>query len=91
MGSNNMTDKQIAFQRAEKAFVEAQEAVENAERTRTSPDYGHNMKRAQEEAIEAETQIEKAISVSSETQKERLLGYREELETLKQQIEWPEQ
>lgn len=85
MASHYITDKQIAFQEAEKAFIQAQDAIENIDPTRA--DFGHNVKRAQKEAIEAEAQITKALSYASETQRERLEQYREGLEILKQQIE----
>lgn len=85
MASHFITDKQIAFQQAEKAYFEVQEALENIDPDR--PDFGHTVKQAQKEAIEAEAQIEKALSYASETQRKRLEEYREHLQSLKQQIE----
>lgn len=85
MPSQFITDKQIAFQRAEKAFLEAQKAVLNIDYQR--PDFAQNVKRAQKEAAEAEAQITKALSYASETQRKRLKQYEQELAWLKDQIE----
>lgn len=89
MGSHNMTEKQIAFQEAEKAFFEAKEAIANLDPS--SSDFGHRFKCAQQETIEAETQIDRALEFASETQRKRLYSYREQVDKLKHQLELSEE
>ncbi|UOE92658.1 DUF2524 family protein [Alkalihalobacillus sp. LMS39] len=74
-------DKQQAFQAAQQAVVQAEEATSVIH---DSPnDVGHHTKMALQEIEEAEQQVLKALTVASEHQKEQLHEYQQQLEQLK--------
>ncbi|WP_078554235.1 hypothetical protein [Bacillus alkalicellulosilyticus] len=77
-------DKQLAFQTAQQAVVQAQDAV--AEITPSAPDAGHDTKIAMQEIEEAEVQIQKALTVCTEHQKVQLGQFQDQLDQLKSQI-----
>lgn len=77
-------DKQQAYQAAEQAFVQAQEATADVQPTESN--YAFLRSRAIREIEEAEQQILKALTVSSERQHRQLDEYQQQLIELKQQL-----
>ncbi|WP_026674127.1 hypothetical protein [Alkalihalobacterium bogoriense] len=78
-------DKQQAFQAAQQAVVQAEEATAVID---DSPnDIGHHTKTAMQEIDEAEQQVLKALTVASEHQKEQLHQYQQQLEQLKNKVQ----
>lgn len=77
-------DKQQAYQAAEQAFVEAQEATADVKPTESN--YAVLKSRAIREIEEAEQQISKALTVASERQHRQLDEYDQQLNELKQQL-----
>lgn len=78
-------DKQQAYQAAEQAFVQAQEAKAEIDSSRS--DYAWHVNKAKEELEEAEIQIMKALTTASDTQHEQLTKYQEQLEQMKSELE----
>lgn len=77
-------DKQQAFQAAQQAVEQAKESFSAIERHQ--PDEGTRLKQARQEIEEAEVQIEKALTVSTEHQHEQLAQFQQTIDDLKQQI-----
>ncbi|NEU29222.1 hypothetical protein GN156_00290 [bacterium LRH843] len=77
-------NKQEAFQAAQQAVEEAQQATENI--ANHSPDEGRMRKRAVKEIMEAEEQVQKAYTVSSERQHEQLDQYQQVISDFKEQL-----
>ena len=73
-------DKQQAFQAAEPGVQEVRNIYEDIDET--APDYGAHAKRIKKEINEAQQQIEKALTVAGERQKEILLQMKEEMAEL---------
>ncbi|SDM67404.1 hypothetical protein SAMN04488137_1372 [Fictibacillus solisalsi] len=70
-------DKQQAFQDAEKGYSQAVEAHQLIQSD--AADYGTRVKELRKEAEEALQQIDNALEVSSEHQRQQLEQYRDEL------------
>lgn len=75
-------NKQQAFQAAEQGIEQARDVYRNL--NPNSAEYGHYLKRLEQEINEAEQQIENAHEVASETQKVQLENFQEEIDTMKQ-------
>ncbi|WP_062231997.1 hypothetical protein [Fictibacillus sp. FJAT-27399] len=71
-------DKQQAFQDAEKGYSQAVSANQLIQTQ--AADYGRRVKELKKEAEEALQQIDNALEVSSETQRQQLEQYRSELQ-----------
>ncbi len=77
-------DKQQAFQAAQQAVAQAHDAAKVMDVN--SGEYGHHVKRLQEEIGEAEQIILKALTNCTEHQHEQLTQFQQEIDSLKQQI-----
>lgn len=73
-------DKQQAFQAAQQGVNEAQELYQDI--VRDSASYGHQLKHLKNEVNEAMQQIENALEVASETQRDRLEQFRQDLHSI---------
>ncbi len=78
-------NKQQAFQAAQQGFEEVKNLYENL--NPNSPEYGHVLKRLNQEIVEARQQIESAHEVASETQRKVLEKYESELDQMTREIE----
>lgn len=78
-------DKQQAFQAAQQGVAQAKNIHEQLDPT--SPEYGHYVKQLKQEINEAIQQIENALEVASETQRETLYEYHGEINEMKQDVE----
>ncbi|WP_170007249.1 hypothetical protein [Bacillus fonticola] len=79
-------DKQEAFQHAQKGTKEAVDAATDI--LRDSSSYGHQLAHLKEEVMEAHQQINNALGVASEHQKEQLQQMQSDLQKLIQQAEF---
>ncbi|WP_026689784.1 hypothetical protein [Alteribacter aurantiacus] len=77
-------NKQQAFQAAQQAFVQLQDAMNDLHSG--DVDYGHHHKRAEQELNEAIQVIQKAHITASEHQKQQLKQYETELKQFEQQL-----
>lgn len=77
-------DKQQAFQAAEQGVQEVRDLYEEIDET--APEYGAYVKRIKKEINEAQQQIEKALTVAGERQKQVLEQMREEVAELDSQF-----
>jgi CHASE3 domain sensor protein len=73
-------DKQQAFQAAQQGTHQAKDIYENI--VRDDPDYGAHLKRLKNEVNEAYNQINNALEVSSDTQREQLQQFKQDLESI---------
>ncbi|OIJ18998.1 hypothetical protein BKP45_14845 [Anaerobacillus alkalidiazotrophicus] len=74
-------NKQQAFQAAQQAFVQAQQATNNL--IPNDEDFGHHFKQAEQEVMEAEQVIDKALRNASEHQRHELEKFQNELAEIK--------
>jgi biopolymer transport protein ExbB/TolQ len=77
-------DKQQAFQAAQQGYTQAKNAEQNV--VSDSSEYGKQLKHLQKEVNEAYEQIENALEVSSEHQRHQLEQYRNDLQSIVQQV-----
>ncbi|MDQ0214056.1 putative nucleic acid-binding Zn-ribbon protein [Oikeobacillus pervagus] len=77
-------NKQQAFQAAQQGFVEAQNAYNDI--VIDSADYGSQLSHLKNEVNEAYQQIENALEVASEHQREQLEKFRNDLGTIVQEV-----
>ncbi|MBU9712386.1 hypothetical protein [Evansella tamaricis] len=77
-------NKRQAFEAAQQAFVQFQEAMENLHPE--DADYGHHHKVAEQELDEAIQVIQKAHVTASEHQRKQLELYSKEIEQYKQEL-----
>lgn len=77
-------NKRQAFEHAQQAYSELQEAFHQLDPD--SPEFGHQVKLADEEINEASQIINKAYTVASEHQKRQLDLFSEELAQRKQEL-----
>lgn len=77
-------NKRQAFEHAQQAYTELQEAFQQLDPD--SPEFGHQVKLADEEINEASQIINKAYTVASEHQKRQLDLFSEEIAQRKQEI-----
>lgn len=73
-------NKQQAFQAAQQGTHQAKDIYENMQQG--SNDYGHQLKHLKNEINEAYQQIENALEVSSEGQVDQLRQFKNDLESL---------
>ncbi|UII54120.1 hypothetical protein LS684_10410 [Cytobacillus spongiae] len=73
-------DKQQAFQAAQQGFHDASELYQ--EIVKDSASYGHQLKHLKNEVNEAYAQIQNALEVASEHQKERLEQFQSDLQSI---------
>ncbi|AST91956.1 MULTISPECIES: DUF2524 family protein [Sutcliffiella] len=73
-------DKQQAFQAAQQGVEQAKDVYH--EIVKNDPDYGQHFKRLQNEVNEAMEQINNALEVASETQRDQLAQFQEDLQQL---------
>ncbi|NCU19014.1 hypothetical protein [Pallidibacillus pasinlerensis] len=78
-------DKQQAFQAAQQGFEEAKDVYESLDTS--SADYGHQLKRLENEIREAEQQIENAHEVAGEIQRRKLEEFQSEINKMNQLLE----
>jgi predicted nucleic acid-binding Zn-ribbon protein len=77
-------NKQQAFQAAQQGTHQAKDIAENMEVT--GGDYGAHRKRLKNEINEAYQQIDNALEVASETQKDELHQFQQDLDQLDNKI-----
>lgn len=77
-------DKQQAFQAAEQGVQEVRNLY--VEIDETAPEYGTHAKRIKKEINEAQQQIEKALTIAGERQKQILEQMKEEMAELDSQF-----
>jgi predicted RNase H-like nuclease len=77
-------DKQQAFQAAQQGYTQAKNAEQHL--VSDSSEYGKQLKHLQTEVNEAYQQIENALEVSSEHQRQQLEQYRNDLQQIVQQV-----
>ncbi|OIJ12739.1 hypothetical protein BKP35_09150 [Anaerobacillus arseniciselenatis] len=77
-------NKQQAFQAAQQQFVQAEQAMNDLQPN--DEDFGHHLKKAQQEITEAEQVIDKALRNASEHQRRELQKYQEEIAELKEHL-----
>ncbi|MGM0844805.1 MAG: hypothetical protein ACQEUT_07495 [Bacillota bacterium] len=77
-------DKQQAFQAAQQGHEEVQDVVN--ELVLEGPDYGHQLAHLKNEINEAYQQIENALEVASEHQREQLEKMRGDLSSVMQKV-----
>ncbi|WLR43445.1 hypothetical protein LC087_04540 [Bacillus carboniphilus] len=77
-------NSQQAFQAAQQGAKEARDVYEGM--IVDGPDYGSQIKHLKEEVIEAYQQIQNALEVATETQRDRLEQYQRDLETMVDKI-----
>ncbi|MCH1625652.1 hypothetical protein [Fredinandcohnia quinoae] len=73
-------NKQQAFQAAQQGIEEAKGIYENI--VKDDPDYGVHLKRLKNEVNEAYEQINNALEVASDKQKEQLQQYQDDLQSI---------
>ncbi|KMY49673.1 hypothetical protein AC625_09085 [Peribacillus loiseleuriae] len=78
-------DKRRAFQEADQSFKQAQEAM--FEIVKDGPEYGSQLKHVKQEMDEAYQQIQSALQVASEQQREQLQRYQEDLQSMIEDVE----
>lgn len=78
-------NKQQAFQAAQQGTTQAIDIYDNI--VENDPDYGTHLKRLKNEVNEAYQQIENALEVASETQKEQLQQFQQDLQGIMSEIE----
>ncbi|MBO9129048.1 hypothetical protein [Bacillus sp. 165] len=71
-------NKQQAFQAAQQGTKEAMDIGQNI--VRNDPDYAQHLKELKQEVNEAYMQIENALEVASETQRQQLEKYQQDLQ-----------
>jgi flagellar biosynthesis chaperone FliJ len=77
-------DKQQAFQAAQQGVEDAQELYH--EIVRDSASYGHQLKHLKQEVNEAYQQIENALEVASEHQREQLEKFQQDLQQMVSEV-----
>ncbi|UTR10727.1 hypothetical protein MM300_23255 [Evansella sp. LMS18] len=77
-------NKQQAFQSAQQAYVQFQEALENLHSE--DADYGHQQKLVEQELDEAFQAIQKAHATATEHQKKQLEVFTKDMHRYKQQM-----
>ncbi|WP_270181945.1 hypothetical protein [Alkalihalobacillus sp. CinArs1] len=77
-------DKQQAFQAAQQGYDQAIDA--SKEVVDTSSDYGKDLKHLQQEVGEAMSQIEGALVNASEHQREQLLQFQKDLQSIQAEM-----
>lgn len=77
-------DKQQAFQAAQQGYEEAQGLA--ATIINDSASYGHQLKHLKEEVNEAYQQIENALEVASEHQREQLERFQQDLQSIVDEV-----
>jgi predicted nucleic acid-binding Zn-ribbon protein len=78
-------NKQQAFQAAQQGTHQAKDIYENMEAT--GGDYGEQLKRLKNEVNEAKELISNALEVTSETQKDQLQQFQQDLENIVEDID----
>ncbi|RBW71085.1 hypothetical protein [Bacillus taeanensis] len=78
-------DKQQAFQAAQQGYNEAKEA--SYDLVIDSSDYGKQLKHLKQEVNEAYMQIENALEVASEHQREQLERFQQDLSNIVNQLD----
>jgi hypothetical protein len=76
--------KQEAFQAAQKATMEAKEWHDHL--VRDQADYGHQLSHLKQEVNEAFEQINNALEVASEKQREQLEKFRNDLQAIVDEV-----
>ncbi|MDQ1002410.1 flagellar biosynthesis chaperone FliJ [Neobacillus niacini] len=77
-------DKQQAFQAAQQGYEEAQGLFKTI--VSDSASYGHQLKHLKEEVNEAYQQIENALEVASEHQREQLERFQQDLQSIVEEV-----
>lgn len=77
-------NKQQAFQAAQQGVEEARDLY--VEIVRDSESYGHQLKHLKQEVNEAYQQIENAIGVASEHQREQLEQFKSDLQSMVMEV-----
>ncbi|TLS37440.1 hypothetical protein [Pseudalkalibacillus caeni] len=77
-------DKQQAFQAAQQGYAQVTDAKNNL--VKTSSNYGSELKHLQKEVGEAVMQIENALEVASEHQREQLEQFQQDLSAIQKEI-----
>ncbi|WP_028390735.1 hypothetical protein [Bacillus cihuensis] len=78
-------DKRRAFQAADQSYKQVQEAIHGI--VKEGPDYGSQLKHVKQEMNEAYQQIESALQVASEHQREQLQQYQQDLQSMLDEVE----
>jgi len=78
-------DNQLTFQAAQKGTKEVMDILNNIDVNGSS--YGHQIKQLKQEINEAFQQIDSALIIASEHQKEQLKEYQSELQNIMSQID----
>ncbi|MDF0728002.1 hypothetical protein PY093_15115 [Cytobacillus sp. S13-E01] len=73
-------DKQQAFQAAQQGTHQAKDIYENI--VKDDPDYGVHLKRLKNEVNEAVQQITNALEVASDTQRDQLQQFQDDLQSI---------
>mgnify|MGYP007126124575 CR=1 FL=1 len=77
-------NKQQAFQAAQQGTTQAMDIYENI--VKDDPDYGSDLKRLKNEVLEAYEQIDNALEVASEKQKQQLKQFQQDLQGIINEI-----
>jgi len=77
-------DKQHAFQAAQQGVFEAQGLYHDI--VKDSANYGHQLKHLKKEVNEAYAQIENALEVASEHQREQLKKFQQDLQSIVEEV-----
>lgn len=78
-------DNQLTFQAAQKGTKEVMDILNNIDVNGSA--YGHQLKQLKQEINEAFQQIDSALIIASEHQKEQLKEYQSELQNIMSQID----
>ena len=79
-------DKQQSFQAAQQGHKEAVDAYEQANEAKNDASYGHEAKQAIGDVNEASQQIENALENASETQRQRLTEFQQDIEDMENDL-----
>ncbi|MFT8322938.1 MAG: hypothetical protein ABF649_18880 [Bacillus sp. (in: firmicutes)] len=77
-------NKQEAFQAAQRGLIETQTLYEDI--VKDSASYGHQLKHLKQEINETYEQIENALEVASEHQREQLATFQHDLKTIVDEV-----
>ena len=79
-------DKQQSFQAAQQGHKEAVDAYEQANEAKNDASYGREAKQAIGEVNEASQQIENALENASETQRQRLTEFQQDIKDMENDL-----
>ncbi|MBP1941467.1 CHASE3 domain sensor protein [Bacillus luteolus] len=77
-------DKQQAFQAAQQGTEQARDIYENI--VKDDPDYGAHLKRLKNEVNEAVQQINNALEVASDSQRDQLQQFQDDLQSIVSEV-----